>query len=231
MTHRVRTVVLSVLPLCCALLTSCIPQDMLIEGDGSGYVIEPQIEKESSQREVLDEDSTESPDIEQPSSDVTATTSEVSQLVAPAIPPNQDQASSILEHTGTKTSWEALRVKVTQEIDDHQRHIQQLNLKLQLIDQIATKLELTTKAQLRKNHSILADFAITNPTTYALKDISISCDQIAPTGTKISTHSETIYAIVDANATQSFAGVELDQLHKQTKSLNCEIKNFTVHTQ
>lgn len=232
MIYRIRKVVLNALPFCCVLLTSCVPLDMRTwEDTTKSPVMEEQIVGEDSKPDSSGVETGTPEMMEASTSTVDTSFPEPGQLSPPATPSDPSHASSLIEHKGTKTSWEALRAKVTGEINEHQRQIQQLNLKLQLIDQIANKLELTTKAHFRKGHLIVVDFVIENPTTYALKDISISCDQIAPTGTKISTHTETLYAIVETNATQSFEGVELDQLHKQTQSLNCEIKNFTVHNQ
>ncbi len=218
------------------LLQGCVaPTPPPSEDDITGASVEttndPDVTTSTSSTETLD-----SPNQVLNNSNPLNVTSQARSTLGTNGPPRSYEMTSssepptVNEHKGTKTSWEALRAKVVGEINEHQRQIQQLNLKLQLVDQIATRLELTTKAVFQKGQAIVADFAIENPTTYALKDISIACAQIAPTGTIISSFTETIYAIVDANATQTFERVELDQLHKQTQALNCEIKNFTVHT-
>ncbi len=84
--------------------------------------------------------------------------------------------STVETHKWTKTRLKTFRAQVTEKLKVHQEHIQQLNLKLQLIDHISSKLELTTTAYPREGQTIMADFVIDNPTTYVLKDITISFD-------------------------------------------------------
>jgi hypothetical protein len=75
----------------------------------------------------------------------------------------------------------------------------------------------------------LAEFSIENRTPYAIKDISITCDQIAPTGTIIQSHAETIYDIINPTTRSTYSPIPFGTKHRQTQSLQCQITNFTVH--
>lgn len=211
--------------------TACLPEKMHT-GEGHPEIpdTEGQMTTENGKLQNPEEVSTPETARAQSSSEATESFLETDQPSPEDPSRHESEIPSYVEHQGTKTLWETLRRTTLEEIDVHQKKIQELNLKLQLIDQIATRLDLTTRARLQQGHPILASFTIDNPTTYALKDVSIACDQMAPTGTTIKTHTETIYAIVEATATRTFEGIELGKPHRQTTALNCEIKNFTVHT-
>ena len=228
---REKRTILTLLLILLVFTTACVPENIRT-GEVNPEIpdTEDQMTTENGKLQNTKEVPTMEAAREQPSYEATESFLESDQPSPEDTSGNESETPSYVEHKGAKTLWETLRRTTLEEIDAHQKKIQELNLKLQLIDQIATRLDLTTRARLQQGHPILASFTIDNPTTYALKDISITCDQIAPTGTKIKTHTETIYAIVEATATRTFEGIELGKPHRQTTSLNCEIKNFTVHT-
>ncbi len=133
------------------------------------------------------------------------------------------------EFPGIKTKWELMRKKLEGEIQEHNRKTQELQGKLQLMDQIIQNVEFTTTAFLEENQTLAAEFSIENRTPYAIKDISITCDQIAPTGTIIQSHTETLYHIIATKTRASYSPLSYGIKHPQTKTLKCQITNFTVH--
>ena len=133
------------------------------------------------------------------------------------------------EFVGVKTKWEEMKQQLVNQMQEHTRKTEELKVKLQLIEQIAEHVNFTTKAYVTQPNIFLAEFSIENRTAYAIKDLSITCDQIAPTGTIIQSHAETIYDIIKPTTRSTYAPIPFGTKHRQTQSLQCQITNFTVH--
>ncbi len=133
------------------------------------------------------------------------------------------------EYAGVKTKWEEMKQQLTTQLREQQQKTNELTVKLQLIEQIAEHVNFTTKAYVNQHNTFLAEFTIDNATSYPIKDISITCDQIAPTGTIIRSHAETIYDIMQPTTRSRYAPLPFGPKHPQTQALQCQITNFTVH--
>jgi len=142
---------------------------------------------------------------------------------------NQQDRQFFGEFSGVKTKWEAMKQSLAEELEEQNRKVQELQVKLQLIEQIAQNVDFTTKAYVLNPSHLFAEFTLENHTPYAIKDISITCDQIAPTGTVITSHTETIYDIIKPQTQSSYIPLPYGIKHRQTQSLQCQITNFTVH--
>jgi len=133
------------------------------------------------------------------------------------------------EFAGVKTKWEDMKQQLAGQLQEQQQKTKELEVKLQLIEQIAEHVNFTIKAYVANPNVFLAEFTIENRTPYAIKDISITCDQIAPTGTIIQSHAETIYDIIKPTTRSTYSPIPFGTKHRQTQSLQCQITNFTVH--
>ena len=133
------------------------------------------------------------------------------------------------EFLGVKTKWEEMKQQLADQLKEQEQKTNALKVKLQLIEQIAEHVNFTTKAYVVQQNVFLAEFSIENRTPYAIKDISITCDQIAPTGTIIQSHAETIYDIINPTTRSTYSPIPFGTKHRQTQSLQCQITNFTVH--
>ena len=142
---------------------------------------------------------------------------------------NQSDRHFFGEFNGVKTKWEAMKQTLAGELEEQNRKVQALKLKLQLIEQIAQNVDFKTKAYVVSPYHLFAEFTLENHTPYAIKDISITCDQIAPTGTIITSQTETIYDIIKSQTRSSYIPLPYGIKHRQTQSLQCQITNFTVH--
>jgi hypothetical protein len=133
------------------------------------------------------------------------------------------------EYSGVKTRWEEMKHQLEDQLQEQEQKTKALQVKLQLIEQIAEHVNFTTKAYVTQQSVLLAEFTIENRAPYAIKDISITCDQIAPTGTIIQSHAETIYDIIKPTTRSTYTPIPFGTKHRQTQSLQCQITNFTVH--
>jgi hypothetical protein len=59
--------------------------------------------------------------------------------------------------------------------------------------------------------------------------ITSTCEEIAPSGTSIQTHTETVYEIIPPQTQLTFPDIHFGNKHPQTQKLRCQITNFTVH--
>jgi hypothetical protein len=145
--------------------------------------------------------------------------------------PAQDSSPAHLwgEFVGVKTNWEEMKKKLVGELQEQERKTQEMQAKLQLIDHLAQHLDFTTKAYLQGQFALSVEFRIENQTRYAIKDLSITCEEIAPSGTSIQTHNETLYEIIPPQTQLTFPNIHFDSKHPQTQKLRCQITNFTVH--
>lgn len=75
---------------------------------------------------------------------------------------------------------------------------------------------------------MMADFTITNPTPYTLKDIEITCEHSGSSGTRIDSNRRTIYEIVPAKGTKRIRNFNMGLIHSQAKSSACAITDLVV---
>jgi len=73
-----------------------------------------------------------------------------------------------------------------------------------------------------------ANFTIKNDGPYAIKDIEITCDHSAPSGTVIDRNTRTIYEIVKAKSKRLFTKFNMGFINSQVKSSSCRIVDFKV---
>ena len=133
------------------------------------------------------------------------------------------------EFPGVTTKWKEMKQQLADQLEQQERKTEKLKVKLQLIEQIAEYVNFTTKVYVARQNLFLAEFTIENPTPYAMKDISITCDQVAPTRAIIHSHTETIYDIIKPTTRSTYSPIPFGTKHRQTQSLQCQITNFTVH--
>ena len=75
---------------------------------------------------------------------------------------------------------------------------------------------------------MMADFTLTNPTTYRFKDVEIKCTHFAPSGTEIDSNTRTVYEVVEPKSTKRFKEVNMGFIHSQAKKSGCEIADLVV---
>jgi len=73
-----------------------------------------------------------------------------------------------------------------------------------------------------------ADFTITNPSDYAVKDLEITCTHFASSGTRIDSNSRTIYELVPAKGKKVVRNFNMGFINSQSKSSNCKIEDFEL---
>src|SRR5437764_358360 len=60
-----------------------------------------------------------------------------------------------------------------------------------------------------------ADFTITNPTSYKVKDLEIECVHSAPSGTVIDSNTRTIYEVVEPRSKKVIKNFNMGFIHSQ----------------
>jgi RNA polymerase subunit RPABC4/transcription elongation factor Spt4 len=75
---------------------------------------------------------------------------------------------------------------------------------------------------------MVANFTITNPTSYAVKDVEITCTHFAASGTRIDENTRTVYEIVPANGKKRVPKFNMGLIHSQVKSSSCRITDFVL---
>jgi len=73
-----------------------------------------------------------------------------------------------------------------------------------------------------------ANFKITNPSEYAIKDLEVTCTHFASSGTKIDSNTRTIYEIVPARGTKKVNDFNMGFIHSQAKQSSCEVTDLLV---
>ena len=132
------------------------------------------------------------------------------------------------EFPGVSSQWEERKKQLTIQIEEQSKKINELRVQLQLINQVTELVTFVTKASVDNHYDFLMAFTIENRTAFAIKDISITCDQVAPTGTVITSHVETLYDIIKPSTRSTYAPIPYGKKHRQTQILQCQITNFTV---
>jgi len=74
---------------------------------------------------------------------------------------------------------------------------------------------------------MIASFTLKNENDFGVKDVVISCDHFAPSGTLIDRNTKTIYQAIKAKSAISVKDVNMGLLHTQVKSSSCSVKSVT----
>ena len=75
---------------------------------------------------------------------------------------------------------------------------------------------------------MVADFTVTNPTTYGFKDVAIKYTHAAPSGTVIDSNTRTVYEIVPPKGKKRFRDVNIGFIHSQATRSGCEITDLAL---
>lgn len=73
-----------------------------------------------------------------------------------------------------------------------------------------------------------ADFKVTNKGKVTVKDVEITCDHSAPSGTRIDSNKRTIYETVQAGKSRSFPNFDMGFIHSQAAQTSCVITDLVV---
>lgn len=73
-----------------------------------------------------------------------------------------------------------------------------------------------------------ADFTISNNSAHSIKDIEISCDHYAKSGTKIDSNTRTIYDTVKAHSKRTFRNFNMGLIHSQAASTSCSVSDLQI---
>ncbi|MEC7118666.1 MAG: zinc ribbon domain-containing protein [Pseudomonadota bacterium] len=76
--------------------------------------------------------------------------------------------------------------------------------------------------------AMLVDFKFKNNGTSDVKDITISCDHKASSGTKIDSNERVIYEIIKAGETKRVKDFNMGFIHSQANSSSCKITDLVV---
>jgi hypothetical protein len=72
-----------------------------------------------------------------------------------------------------------------------------------------------------------ANFKIDNPTDHAFKDVEITCNHFAPSGTKIDSNTRIIYEAVKAHEKKTVNGFNMGFIHSQATSSSWKLSDLT----
>jgi len=75
---------------------------------------------------------------------------------------------------------------------------------------------------------MIADFTITNLSDYPVKDLDVTCNHFANSGTKIDSNSRTIYETVPAKGKKVVKDFNMGFIHSQAARSSCEITDLQV---
>jgi hypothetical protein len=70
---------------------------------------------------------------------------------------------------------------------------------------------------------MIASFTFSNPTDFDMKDMVVTCDLSAPSGTKISTAERTVYEIVPARSQKTVSRINMGFVNSQAKKAGCVV--------
>jgi len=71
---------------------------------------------------------------------------------------------------------------------------------------------------------MIASFTFSNPSDFDLKDMAVSCDLSAPSGTRIGTAERTVYEIVPARSEKTVARINMGFVNSQAKKAGCIVR-------
>lgn len=75
---------------------------------------------------------------------------------------------------------------------------------------------------------MLVDFTFTNRSSYAAKDITVTCTHYAPSGTEIDSNTRTIYELIPANSKKIVKRFNMGFIHSQATSTICKIDDLKI---
>lgn len=97
-------------------------------------------------------------------------------------PPSPSRTENVFgEFPGVSSQWEERKRQLTIQLQEQSVKINELKVKLQLINQVTEHVSFMTKASVDEQNDFLMEFTIENRAPFAINDIAITCDQIAPT--------------------------------------------------
>ena len=73
-----------------------------------------------------------------------------------------------------------------------------------------------------------ANFTIRNDNDLAVKDLKITCEHAAPSGTLIDRNTRTLYEVIRPHATRSFRNFDMGFIHSQAAHSGCEVTDLVV---
>lgn len=76
--------------------------------------------------------------------------------------------------------------------------------------------------------AMVADFVITNPSPWRVKDLEITCHHYGPSGTKIDTNVRTIYEIVEPKSTKRVNQFNMGFIRSQATRSSCTVTNLVA---
>ncbi len=76
---------------------------------------------------------------------------------------------------------------------------------------------------------MMADFTITNNSSYFISDIFISCHMMGKSGTEIGTNANIIYDSVEPGKTKKIKEFDMGLINPQAASSNCEISDLKAY--
>ena len=78
------------------------------------------------------------------------------------------------------------------------------------------------------NNVMLADFKIKNDNEFPIKDVTITCNHAARSGTKLGSNTQTIYEVVKAKSTKRINNFNMGFIHSQTGGSRCEVTDLVM---
>ncbi|HEY7640199.1 MAG TPA: hypothetical protein VH814_10775 [Steroidobacteraceae bacterium] len=75
-----------------------------------------------------------------------------------------------------------------------------------------------------------ATFTVANGSQYPIKDIEVTCNHFAKSGTKIDSNRRTIFDVVPANKKKTFQKFNMGFIHSQVEKSSCEVTSFKMQS-
>jgi hypothetical protein len=75
--------------------------------------------------------------------------------------------------------------------------------------------------------NVLWTFTIKNDNELSIKDISVTCDYDAPSGTPLGSSTRTIYEVVKARSTKRIKDFSMGFLHPQVSTASCRVDDLS----
>lgn len=76
---------------------------------------------------------------------------------------------------------------------------------------------------------MIANFVVKNDSNYNIKDLEITCNHFAKSGTRIDSNTRTIYDIVKAHSTRRFTKFNMGFIHTQAAKSECSITDLAIN--
>jgi hypothetical protein len=74
---------------------------------------------------------------------------------------------------------------------------------------------------------MIGTFALRNTNPFAVKDIVITCQHFAPSGTLIDSNTRTVYQAIKPKASITVADFNMGFIHTQARKSSCRVAGFT----